>query len=258
MKPIRFAPLLLIALCGCAQVGPVTPVADGDAKLTLTPRFLAGGYRAQAVVPQVDVNRVNHLVLALNRVTPQGEAPVLTTGGVPVAADLSRSELSSPITFEQLAPNTTYRVRAYAYQAPGNAENDLISVTAQSYVDVEVDDEEHAPMAPLTVRLAPTAFAASAAVALSATGSVLFTSLDVGFYAVAGNAETLLATRSLRAEDVPTTVSFGNLQALTTYRLKAQAKNLNGQAIAGGEAQLDVTVGDDTEVATASLQVSIP
>ncbi|MNY59245.1 hypothetical protein D3C86_1956700 [compost metagenome] len=113
-------------------------------------------------------------------------------------------------------------------------------------------------MSPLTVKLVATPFAATARVALSATGSVLFTSLDLGVYSVAGSAETLVATRSLRAEDVPSTVSFGNLQAMTTYRLKAQAKDLNGQAIAGSETQLDVAVGNETDVEMANLQVLVP
>lgn len=258
MNPIRFAPLLVLALFGCAVAGPVTPQATGNATLTLTPHYRAGGYLAQAVVPQVDANSVNHLVLVLNRVTPQGETPVLDTGGFPLMADLSRSELMNPITFEHLAAKSTYRVRAYAYKAPGTAESDLISINEQSYVDVVVDIEDRPTMSPLAVKLIATPFAATARVALSATGSVLFTSLDLGFYSVAGSAETLVATRSLRAEDVPSTVSFGNLQAMTTYRLKAQAKDLNGQAIAGSESQLDMAVGNETDVEMADLQVLVP
>ncbi|MNL48286.1 hypothetical protein D3C87_1711290 [compost metagenome] len=113
-------------------------------------------------------------------------------------------------------------------------------------------------MSPLTIKLLPTPFAASTSVMLSATGSVLFTSIDLGFYALDGNTEVLVATRSFRAEDVPATVSFGNLQAMTTYRLKAQAKDLSGQAIVGGATQMDVMVGDDTDVATRSLQLVVP
>ncbi|MBO9542523.1 hypothetical protein J7643_18200 [bacterium] len=258
MKPIRSMVLLFLGLCGCAHVSPLARPEAGGATLTLTPRYQSGGYRAQAVVPQVDVTSVNHLVLALNRVTPGGETPVLSTGGVPVTADLSRAELSNPITFEHLTRNTTYRIRAYAYRGAGTDPSDLISVTAESYVDVAVGDDDRPALSPLTVKLTATPFAASARVSLSATGSVLFTSLDLGFYSLAGNTETLVATRSLRAEDVPSTVSFGNLQAMTTYRLKAQAKDLNGQAIAGADAQLDVAVVNDTDVTTKSLQVSVP
>lgn len=258
MKPIRYALLLALGLCGCAQVSPVARPEAGDSKLTLTPRFQAVGYRAQAVVPQVDITHVDHLVLELKRVTAQGEEPVLTTGGAPVAADLSRSELNNPITFDHLAGNATYRVRAYAYRAPGTAANDLISIDAESFVEVEVEGDDRPVMSPLTVKLIATPFAATAKVALSATGSVLFSSLDLGFYSVAGGAETLVATRSLLAEDVPTTVSFENLQGLTTYRLKALAKDLNGQAIVGTDTQVDLAVADETELATASLQVTIP
>lgn len=258
MKPFRFAPLLVLALFGCAAAGPVTPQATGNATLMLTPHYRAGGYLAQAVVPQVDANSVNHLVLVLNRVTSQGETPVLSTGGFPLMADLSRSELSNPITFEHLAANSTYRVRAYAYKAPGTAESDLISINEQSYVDVAVGNENRPTMSPLTVKLTPTPFAASASVMLSATGSVLFTSIDLGFYALDGNTEALVATRSFRAEDVPTLVSFGNLQAMKTYRLKAQAKDLSGQTISGTATHLDVAVSNDTDVATGRLELSIP
>lgn len=258
MKATRFAPLLLLALCGCAAAGPVARTTTGTATLTLTPRFQASGYAAQAVVPQVDATRVNHVVLALSRVTSQGETPVLTSSGAPVTADLIRWELDTPFTFTNLAANVTYRVRASAYEAPGTDEGDLISIPEQSYVDVPVLGNDQPTMAPLTVRLVATPFAATAAVTLSATGSVLFTALDVGFYALAGNVETLLATRSLPADEVPSTVSFDNLQGMSTYRLKAQAKDLNGQAIAGADAQMDVEVDDDTEVATAALEIAIP
>ncbi|HEY9857647.1 MAG TPA: hypothetical protein V6D05_18015 [Stenomitos sp.] len=258
MKLHRYIPLLLLAISGCAHVNPIASPEPGDATLTLTPRYQSSGYRAQAVVPQVDVTSVNHLVLELNRVTEQGEEPVLSTGGAPVAADLSRSELNSPITFAHLMANTTYRVRAYAYRAAGTAPSDLISVAAESYVEVAVGGNDQPTLSPLTVKLTATPFAAAASVTLSATGSVLFTSLEVGFYALAGNVETLLATRSLRAEDVPATVSFGNLQGMTTYRLKAQAKDLSGQAISGAAAQVDVVVDDETDVATTSLQVMVP
>lgn len=258
MKPTSFIPLLLLLVSGCAASMPAAQAPVGSAVLTLTPRYQAGGYRAQAVVPQLDLARVDHVVLELSRITLQGEVPVLTTGGVPVLADLSRSELNSPITFEHLTANATYRVRAFAYDAPGRAENHQISIDAQSYVDVQVEDDDHPTMAPLMVKLAATPFAATATVNLSATGSVLFTSIDLGFYALQGGAETLLATRSLRAEEVPTSVSFGNLQALTTYRLKAQAKGMSGEAIAGSDAQLNVVVDDDTEVATGSLQITVP
>lgn len=63
----------------------------GGATLTLTPRYLSGGYSGQAVVPQIDVTSVNHLVIKLNRVTAQGEEPVLTPDGARVEADLARS-----------------------------------------------------------------------------------------------------------------------------------------------------------------------
>lgn len=258
MKLFRSVLLLALGMSGCAHVSPVAQPEIAHTKLTLTPRFQAGDYRAQAVVPQFDITSVNHLVIKLNRVTAQGEAPVLTTGGAPVVADLSRSELSSPITFAHLVGNATYRVRAYAYRATGTAENDLISITAESYVDVETGSNDQPAMSPLTVKLIPTPFAATANVALSATGSVLFTSLDLGFYSLVGNEETLIATQSLVAEDVPTMVTFRNLRGMTSYRLKAQARDLSGQAIAGAGAQVDVPVADDTDVATASLQVTVP
>lgn len=258
MKPIRYMLLLLLVLSGCAHVNPLARHEAGGATLTLTPRYLSGGYHAQAIVPQVDVTSVNHLVLELNRVTAQGEEPVLTSGGVRVAADLTRTELNNAVTFDHLARNTTYRIRAYAYRNAGTDPGDLISVSSESYVDVAVGDDDRPAMSPLTVKLVATPFAATARVALSATGSVLFTSLDLGFYALAGNTETLVATRSLRAEDIPSTVSFGNLQAMTTYRLKAQAKDLSGQAISGAAAQLDVAAANETDVATAGLQVLVP
>ena len=264
MKNASQAVLLAISLlmAGCAvsnppgSFAPAAPVRTAG-KLVLMPRVITGGYAVSSVLARHTVQSIDHLVIKLFVVDQNDETPVLQTDGAPVQVDLGREDLIRPLTMDALHAHRTYRVRAYAYAAPGTDASNLISVNERSYVDVAVNDNDQATMAPLTVTLADTPFGATAAVMLSATGSV-FTSLELGFYALNGDAETLIATRSVRAEQMPNIVSFGNLHAMTTYRLKAQARDLNDQVMAGANTQLDIAVADDTAIATRSLVLTVP
>lgn len=259
MENFRYCAVLALALAGCAQGHSFPQPHPGSFALTVMPRFQAGGFQTQAVVPEIERDDVHHLVLKLHHLTEEGETPVLTSGGAPVAADLSRSEFDSPITFSQLAPDHTYRVRAYAYKAPGTAAEDLISVSdAGSYTDITVLNDDRPPLTPLSVRLIATPFAATSSVALSTSGSVLFESVDLTLYGLANDTEVLVATRSIRAHDLPSTANFGNLQAMTTYRIAAIAKDFNGLAITGAKAHVDLAVTNDTAAPTASVQLVVP
>jgi predicted lipoprotein with Yx(FWY)xxD motif len=259
MDIFRYGAVLALALAGCAQGQPLPQPQAGGFALTVLPSFQAGGFHSQAVIPEFERDDVHHLVLKLHYLTGEVETPVLSTAGAPVAADLSRSELESPITFSQLAPNHSYRIRAYAYKAPGTAPEDLISVSdAASFTDVTLGNDDRPALTPLSVKLIATPFAATTSVALSTSGSVLFDSLDLTLYGLANDAEVLVATRSIRAQDLPTMASFGNLQAMTTYRIAAQAKDFNGLAITGAKAHVDLAVTNDTAAPTASVQVVVP
>lgn len=257
MDNFRYCAVLALVLAGCAQAEPLPQPHAGSFALTVLPSFQEGGFHSQAVIPEIERDDVHHLVLKLHHLTGDVETPVLTTGGAAVMADLSRSELESPITFSQLAPNQSYRIRAYAYKTPGTA--DLISVSdAGSFTDVTVDNDDRPEMAPLTVRLIATPFAATTSVALSASGSVHFDSVDLTLYGLANETEVLVATRSLRAQDIPTTALFGNLQAMTTYRIAAIARDFNGLEIPGAKAHVDLAVTNDTAAPTASVQIIVP
>ncbi len=259
MDNFRYFAVLALVLAGCAQGQPLPQPHAGGFALTVLPSFQAGGFRSQAVIPEIERDDVHHLVLKLHHLTGDVETPVLTTGGAAVMADLSRSELESPITFSQLAPNHSYRIRAYAYKAPGMAAEDLISVSdAASFTDITVENDDRPALTPLAVKLIATPFAATTSVALSTGGSVLFDSMELTLYGLANETEVLVATRSLRAQDIPTTALFGNLQAMTTYRIAAIAKDFNGLDIPGAKAHVDLAVTNDTAAPTASVQIIVP
>jgi len=163
---------LILALAGtifitaCSVQGPSqSPTgnnhvyAQGSATITLIPQVKAGTYRAQALVSAYTKANINHLVVKVFQLNGTIELPVLDGNGNQVMADLANSELDSPLTFTNLFRNTTYRVRCYAYKAPGEAAGDFISTTdANSYVDVQVLDDDRPVMSALKVKLIDTVF----------------------------------------------------------------------------------------------------
>ncbi|MNY51543.1 hypothetical protein D3C86_1871410 [compost metagenome] len=88
---------------------------------------------------------------------------MLNASGNQVLKDIPQSALSDTITFSQLDANTTYRIRCYAYKAPGEILAHLISTSdAGSYVDVTLTNNDRPTMATLKVRLIDTIFSGTA------------------------------------------------------------------------------------------------
>lgn len=139
------------AIAGCQAPPPLpTPAtlapaaAQGLARLALRsewPRQVqaAGGYtRAD----------IHHVVLALVHVDGSLETP-MSTLEVPAA------KLDTEIVFEGLAQNAAYRVKAYAYQAAGSAESDLISAKDdRSITEITIPASATTTIATLKLRLA--------------------------------------------------------------------------------------------------------
>ena len=142
MRPIGLALSLAIATLGCGQngfpgAGSGTP---SRVSLSVTSDVLTQQTQpfTQAIVTPYSRDCINHLVMKLFTVSPSGEAPVLDGSGQQVQADIPASALSLPWRVSNLAPATTYRIRCYAYDAPGAAAQDKISEDDASYTDVAV------------------------------------------------------------------------------------------------------------------------
>lgn len=154
-----FASLGLALLAGACAL-PGRPAAeDGGLSLRVVPRVAeADGARGlQAVVLPHVTGDVAGMVVSLRRLasappsTPPSELPVATQSLAPAG-------FGHPLTFTRLHPNTTYRVRGFAYDA-GAAQ---ISRDDTSFIDVAVGTDDAPSVPPLVVHLADTAFEGTA------------------------------------------------------------------------------------------------
>jgi hypothetical protein len=146
-----------LILGGCADLlrtsGPTVTVVENRASIVVRTQVVTGGLRP-AAVPKLTADSIHHLVLQIFELDGTQEKPVLDANGDEVQEDLTRNQLSSLITFEKLKPQTKYRIRAYAYNAPGTSPANLISTTdAGSYVDVQVLDDDRPAVTTLRVKL---------------------------------------------------------------------------------------------------------
>lgn len=182
---LAVASTLLATACG--KLPPLQPSQSevrslGKASLVLRTQVASGGYKAQALVQPYTKASINHLVIKVLRLNGVGEQPVLDDQGESVMADLALGELDNAITFSNLAQNTTYRIRCFAYKAPGASSSDLISTQdAGSYTDVRVTDDDRPALTTLKVKLIDQLFDAQATASgvvvtdgglVSSTGSV--------------------------------------------------------------------------------------
>ncbi|MNK93459.1 Serine/threonine-protein kinase PknD [compost metagenome] len=153
---------LILSACGQSLpnlgMGQVS-VARGQAVLMVKPQVIAGGYKAQALVENYKKSDINHLVIKVFELQGGVEVPVVDDEGNHVQVDLLNSELDVPVKFSNLFRDTTYRIRCYAYKAPGEAPADLIStLDASSYTDVTITNDNAPTVTPLRVRLADVVF----------------------------------------------------------------------------------------------------
>lgn len=134
---------LLAGLSGCSVSALSSSPGAGEAKVTITPRLLAGGYAAQALVSPYKANDVHHLVLTLSTVNGPQVIPVAT-------ADVPKADLQENLVFAKLKPQTTYRITAQAYKAAGTALDDLISKDASSSIELSTGyQDSHAITIPV-------------------------------------------------------------------------------------------------------------
>jgi hypothetical protein len=145
-------------LGGCAELlrntTPTVSVLENKASIVVRTQVLPGGVRTAATTPNLTADSINHLVLQIFELDGDNEAPILDANNQEIRQDLTRNQLGSLITFSNLKPQTTYRIRAYAYNAPGTDAQNLISTTdSGSYVDVEVQTDDRPTVTTLKVKL---------------------------------------------------------------------------------------------------------
>lgn len=144
-------------LGGCAELmgntGAPVVQAENRASIVVRTQVVSGSVHT-AAVPRLTADSINHLVLKIFELAGTTETPVRDEDGKEVSADLTRNQLSNLITFDKLKPQTKYRIRAYAYKAPGTAPENLISTTDEgSYVDVEILVDDRPTVTTLKVKL---------------------------------------------------------------------------------------------------------
>ncbi|MNY22636.1 hypothetical protein D3C86_1562620 [compost metagenome] len=91
------------------------------------------------------------------------ESAIVDPKGRPVTRDVPATALDEPLTFDNLHPDAIYRVRAFAFVAPGTASADVISVEASSSLEVKVTGGEKPTTAELPVTLMEKPFGAEGA-----------------------------------------------------------------------------------------------
>lgn len=166
-KQLVLAMLGVSLTAGCVYVplGKVpklaagTTAAAGTAVLQVTPKVLAGGYTVQQVVNVYSKEDVNHLLVVLFKLDGASESAMVDTKGDPIYKDVARGNLETPLTFSNLHPNTTYRLKSFAFQAAGTASVDIISTEASATVDVRVGADNKPTSADLPVQLKDKDFA---------------------------------------------------------------------------------------------------
>jgi hypothetical protein len=146
---IAFA-LGVTLLAGCAA--PMLSGGSSELALSVRPQLNAGGYATQAEVSAYTRTDVAHVQVRLYQVDGQTETPVLV-GGQPLQHDVAASDLGKTLRFGKLHPHTTYRLKAFAYEAPGFDAAALISHEASSSVDVTVHAASVQDLVTLPVQL---------------------------------------------------------------------------------------------------------
>ncbi|MBO9541294.1 hypothetical protein J7643_11955 [bacterium] len=172
-KNVALMALGATLLSGCA--GPlVGTTGAGDASLSVLAAVQDGQFRTQApgLTPYTK-SSINHLVLKLYTWDGATETAVVRGAGE-VKVDVGAASLNEPVTFKNLHHDTTYRIRAFAYKATGEATDDLISTTdTGSYRDVSVGRSLAPSIVSLPVKLINRLFKAEA------TSSIVVTDGDL-------------------------------------------------------------------------------
>ena len=167
--------LAMTLLTGCAVTSVGMTGSSGNATLSVTPDVSNGSYQSQAILNAYSSADIEHVLIRLYTVSGGVETLVLDGSSNPVQKDVASGSIANAIVFGNLASQTTYRIRAFAYKSPGTAAGDLIStVDASSSVDVVLTNNDRPTLATLPVKLIDRVFdgQATASGIVVASGSV--------------------------------------------------------------------------------------
>jgi hypothetical protein len=169
---LGFFPAFLVALAGCAAFSSLGGISGTErtATLAVQPQIKEGGFRAQLVISPYASPDINHLQIKLFRMVGGTEQIVLDAGGQEVMVDSPLAGLTGSAVFSNLAFDTLYRVKAFAYATAGTG--NLISTSDnRSYVDVQVQRDDRPVLATVPVQLIDKVFSAEATASTIAVAS---------------------------------------------------------------------------------------
>lgn len=162
----KFTPIKpQLAGLGPAVAGPASAMPSA-AGLLVGVVFREGGLKTQAVVRPFSASDVSHLVLKVFALPGASESPVRVDGKA-LEIDVASASAQIPVTITGLPASPSYRVRAYAYAAPGTSSAALIS-TEGSFVDVALEPGSTVS-ATLSIQLGDRAFAGVGTSSISIT-----------------------------------------------------------------------------------------
>lgn len=180
MRYPRFALAGVLLIGGCYYF-PALPGATGSiasliinnnqkqiAVINVAPVIADGGYQTQAVVANYTRASVDHINFKLYKLDAL-QAETLVSGA---DKDVLIANIDGGVSFDKLANNTRYRLKAFAYKATGSASVDLISKPATA--DIEVTNDTQPNPLSLQINLIDIPFSAQAS-----TSGMVFT--DGGF-----------------------------------------------------------------------------
>lgn len=154
MKRAFFPWLLgILLIAGCATMQPLSK----GVTLILKASVASGQYTKGEVVKNTRLS-INHLDLELYPIVEGFEGAKLTARTIPYA------QLDNPIVLANLKNNSTYRVKAIAYNSLGQI---ISTQDASSSVDIVVTTDDHPTLATIPVQLTDVPFNGQASSSLS-------------------------------------------------------------------------------------------
>ena len=188
---MRLNPILALALAlgssGCVYVPlgsipklDVTSLASGNRNVTLRTTVSDGGYRTQTVInpwTRADIRLVVVKVLKLDGTAEKTVFQTVEKTTEPFVFKLEPKNLEAELILRNLAPETSYRVRAQAYNESEATDAALISDDEASFVDIVVKNDDRPVAANLPIKLRDKLFAGEATSSLNLTEGTL-TNID--------------------------------------------------------------------------------
>jgi hypothetical protein len=211
LPALALATAFVVAGCVFIPLGKVPKfkvenLAVGAASIKILPRVQAAElatddvkFETQAVMNPWKPADVQKLVLRLYRVGAKELIPIISVangngGGEQIRKEIRQADLEKVVTFEGLAPNTTYRVRGWAYSQPVEDPTLVINALSTTFVDIKVADAATPGSGELPVKLIDKFFGGEASTSIDFVNGTLIRGGDTA--AEIGNIE---ATTSIVA-----------------------------------------------------------